>query len=206
MGTIKRFEISEIRDKYGIDTFVETGTMYGESVDFALEQGFTDIYSIEIEDVLYESAKLKYINNDNVHILHGDSSQVLPTLLSDLDKGALFWLDAHFPGADMGLRTYESCLELDYDTRLPLEQELTAIAKHSKNYKNVVVADDLWIYEEGQYGAGSMNEHAKAHNQNITKETVCGKDASFAYNLFEETHEIKKYYPDQGYLVFLPKV
>ena len=206
MGTIRRFDLNEIKDKYNTKVFVETGTMYGDGVKYAQDYNFEKIISIEIEPAIHQTATENFKNHDNVEILLGDSSKVLPDRLESITDNALFWLDAHFPGADAGLVSYESCKQMEYDTRVPLEAELTAIAKRVKTYKDVIIADDLWLYEEGSFGGGNMNDHARQHNQNITKEEIVGKDATFAYNLFEETHDIKKYYPDQGYLVFLPKL
>ena len=206
MGTIRRFDLDEIKNKYSSEVFVETGTMFGDGVEYALGFGFDKIISIEIEPAIHETASNNYKNNNKVEIILGDSSKVLPECLSSINGNAIFWLDAHFPGADAGISSYESCKQMEYDTRVPLEAELTAISKRVDSYKDVIIADDLWLYEEGAYGGGNMNEHARQHNQNITKEEVVGKDATFAYNLFERTHDIKKYYPDQGYLVFLPKL
>ena len=204
MGTIRRFDLQEIKDKYNSKVFVETGTMYGDGVDYALQYSFDKIISIEIESSIHKTAVKKYKDNDTVNIVLGDSSKVLNECINNIDDNIIFFLDAHFPGADTDLRSYDEVKLMEFNTYAPLEKELNIIPKRAKEHKDVIIADDLWLYEEGNFGAGNMNEHAKNHNQNITKEELIGHDAKFAYNLFSKTHTIKKHYNDQGYLIFLP--
>ena len=135
---------------------------------FLIMINFEKIISIEIEPAIHQTATDNFKDHNNVEILLGDSSKVLPDRLESITDNTLFWLDAHFPGADAGLVSYESCKQIEYDTRVPLEAELTAIAKRVKTYKDVIIADDLWLYEEGSFGGGNMNDHARQHNQNIT--------------------------------------
>ena len=52
MGAISRFNISQLKEKFNFSYFVETGTMNGDGVDYALQSGFDKIISIEIEDTL----------------------------------------------------------------------------------------------------------------------------------------------------------
>jgi len=204
MGTIRRFDLQEIIDKYDSKVFVETGTLYGDGVDYALGYSFEKVISIEIEPELYEKAIKKYKGNDRVEIILGDSSTVLDNLIKDIDNNIIYFLDAHFPGADSNMRTYDEVKKMKFDTYAPLEKEMLSISKRSKKYKDVIIADDLWLYEEGNFDWGNMNDHARRHGQNITKEEIIGHDASFAYELFKETHKHKKFYHDQGYLVFYP--
>ena len=206
MGSVRSFEIDKLRDKYNLEFFVETGTLYGDGIDFALANGFEKIFSIEIEKSLCEASRAKYITNNNVKIVHGDSVVELPGLLPSVTGNALFWFDAHFPGADIGIKTYRSCLELDYNTRLPLESDLTAISNRSSNYRDVIIADDMCIYEEGEYGFGNFNDHMKNHGYNVTKEEMCGKRIiPFIEEKFGDTHELKTFRQQQGYIVLLPR-
>ena len=59
MGSIRTFDIAQIKDKANIKTFIETGTLWGNGVDYALESGFDKIISIEINSQLAEKAKDK---------------------------------------------------------------------------------------------------------------------------------------------------
>lgn len=200
MGTIRRFSLMEIKGKTGIDVFVETGTLYGHGVDYALESGINKIISIEINDELADKAIEKYSQEKKVTIIKGDSSEVIPQLASTIHEPSIFWLDAHFPGADAGLSGYRDTE--NYNTRVPLEAELLAISK--RRLPDVIICDDLWLYEDGPFDCGSFDEHSRRHGHNITRKEVCGNSLNVIYQVYEETHSISKYYDHQGYLVILP--
>lgn len=202
MGSIRKFDIAEIKNKLGLDTFVETGTLYGDGVDYALTANFGKIISIEIDKTLADKAKEKYKSFPQVQIIEGNSAEVICSICSDISEPVLFWLDAHFPGADAGLKGHLD--EVDFNTRVPLETELNAI--HNRQYNDVIICDDLWMYEDGPYECGTFDEHSMRHGHNITRKDVCGSNLNRFYELFDSTHIIKKYYSHQGYLVMLPKV
>jgi predicted O-methyltransferase YrrM len=201
MGSIRKFDIKNIKEKQNINIFVETGTLYGDGVDYALSSGFDTIISIEINAQLAQAAREKYKNIPQVQIIEGNSAEVIDTICKQIQEPILFWLDAHFPGADAGLCGHLD--EADYNARVPLEKELESI--YNRNKKDIIICDDLWMYEDGPYESGTFNEHSKRHGHNITREQVCGHDLSHFYNLFSNTHNFKKYYSHQGYLVMLPK-
>jgi hypothetical protein len=206
MGAINRFNLNELIEKYNLEYFFETGTLRGEGVEYALKSNFKKIFSVEIVVKTYNEAVEKFKDNKKVKIIHGDSSKIMDSIVSQLPGNTLFWLDAHFPGADIGITTYRSCLDIDYNTRLPLEVELKAIATRVNKFKDVIIADDLWLFKDGTYGAGTVDEHCSAHGHNVTKlELAEGKDLNFANKLFNKTHNLKEFLPDQGYLVIMPK-
>jgi hypothetical protein len=207
MGTINRFEIDKLRENYKLGMFLETGTLHGGGVESALNAGFENIISIEIEPTLAAAAKERFNTNKNIDIIEGDSSKVIKEIVNSIQHNTLFWLDAHFPGADIGIRPYRDCLKYDYNTRIPLEVELTAIAARQGKFKDVIIADDLWVYKPGVYGAGEIDSHCMSHGHNITRaEIIEGRDPlSDLYKLFEQTHNIKEFNQDQGYMIFLPK-
>jgi len=68
--------------------FVETGTHYGGMIEKIIPL-FKKIYSVEINKEKYELAKEKFKDYPNVHILHGDSGEIIPK------EADLYWLDAH---------------------------------------------------------------------------------------------------------------
>jgi len=206
MGAINRFNLDELIEKFNLEYFFETGTLRGEGIEYALKSNFKKIFSIEIVEETYNIAANKFKDNKKVKIIYGDSSKIIVDLVKQLPGNTLFWLDAHFPGADIGLNTYRKCLEIDYDTRLPLEKELKAISTRTNEFKDVIIADDLWLFKEGTYGAGNVDEHCKAHGHNVTKlELAEGKSLDFTKELFSNTHDLKEFLPDQGYLVIMPK-
>jgi hypothetical protein len=131
---------------------------------------------------------------------------VLPELIKNIDEDVLFWLDAHFPGADAGRTTYRDCCDnLDYDTNMPLEAELKSIAERCDKYNDVLIIDDLWLWEEGQYGSGDVDTHCKNHGHDVTKDIVVGdKLLEPMIQPFGITHYQKRVYDHQGYLILIP--
>lgn len=81
-----------------ITNFVETGTLYGDTVQQMLPH-FPKIYSVELQTDLYEHNVKKFsaqIKKGQVTLYKGDSTEELPKILETLDGPALFWLDGHF--------------------------------------------------------------------------------------------------------------
>jgi len=201
MGTIRRFDLQNIIDKHKCNVFVETGTLYGDGVDYALQFDFEKIISVEINNELAKKAQDKYKDNPKVEIVCSDSASYLRKVHYP-ESNILFWLDAHFPGADANLAKYKD--ELDRSKNTPLECELGTIAKRKNN--DVIICDDLWLYEDWQTETGTFNEHCKRHGHDITRADLCTDGVLEKFEeLFSETHEMKKMYQDQGYIVFTPK-
>lgn len=64
----------------------------------AVKNEFRSIFSIELDDVLFDAAKRNFEGLEHVRILHGDSATVLPYVLAQVHGPCLFWLDAHYSG------------------------------------------------------------------------------------------------------------
>jgi hypothetical protein len=126
--------------KNDIRVFVETGTYMGDGVQQALQCRFDIIYSIEFYEIRFKRCEAMFKNYPNVHIIQGESGEVLPVLLEKIDEKSLFWLDAHFDvlGRD---DLYPSPLG---ETQ-PLMKELEAIQRHHiKNH--TILIDDRRIF------------------------------------------------------------
>jgi hypothetical protein len=124
-------------------TIVETGTYLGDGIkDYLASNYFDKIYSIEISNKYYLLNKNKFITNSNVEVLEGDSADVITHLINNNildDKPVLFYLDAHFSGADTGgMNICNGC---------PVLKELEAISK--RNVKgDVIFIDDMRLMGE----------------------------------------------------------
>ena len=87
-----------INDSYKIA--IESGTLIGNGT-IELSKYFNQVYTIEIDENLFNETKERFINNENIICLHGDSKIVLPKLVDDKkikNENILFWLDAHWSG------------------------------------------------------------------------------------------------------------
>lgn len=203
MGDITIFDINNILQNCNLDCFCETGTLHGHAVNFIAGYPFKQIVSIEIVDTLAEAATKRFENDARIKIINGDSSKVLKSVCeTHLNGNTLFWLDAHFPGADSLLTKYGN--EQDENTRVPLKAELEVIKTRAKNFNDVIIIDDLWLYEEGPFEWGTFNEHMRKYHNSEKREEICGQDSSFVYEMFNQTHTIQKLNNHQGYLLIKP--
>jgi len=202
MGSIRTFDIAQIRQKFEIKTFIETGTLWGDGVDYALDSGFENVISIEINEILANKAKQKYVNDSRVTIIHGSSCKVLESILSEINEPVLFWLDAHFPGADANLDVYKA--DIDAADNVPLELELAIISR--RKHKDIIICDDLWLYEDvPQSSWGTFNDHCKRYGHNISRQDLVRDGMPGVFEqLFTNTHNMSRDFNDQGFLIFKP--
>src|SRR4051812_8384691 len=102
MGRLNRFDLNRIKKDFKIDYFFETGTFYGEGVAYALQTPFDKIFSVEIIPQIAEEARNRFNHSSNIEIITSNSFSALETVLPVVKGNIIFWLDAHFPGADAG--------------------------------------------------------------------------------------------------------
>ena len=132
---IKQMTVKEYANKYGPNIFIETGTFQGDMV-YAVRSVFDRIYSIELDDKLYERAKKKFSKYNHISILHGDSADVLPEILDHIKEPCLFWLDAH----------YSAGITAKGELVTPILQELDYIFDHPVK-DHVILIDDARDFE-----------------------------------------------------------
>ena len=194
MGQLNEaIQIKNVLDFYDIKNFVETGTGQAEVVQTVVEADDSlNVHTIEVIPEIYDKNKINfsYLKDVNWHL--GTSFDILPEILPDLKGTTLFWMDAHFPGADFGLSSYGD--EKDDDKRLPLKKELETIVENRDVSNDVFVIDDLRIYEDGPFGDGNWED----------REKYGGDGIEFIEELFDETHYVVKSYNAQGSILLFP--
>ena len=194
MGQLNQaIQIKNVLDFYDIKNFVETGTGQAEVVQTVVEADDSlNVHTIEVIPEIYDKNKINfsYLKDVNWHL--GTSFDILPEILPDLKGTTLFWMDAHFPGADFGLSSYGD--EKDDDKRLPLKKELETIVENRDVTNDVFVIDDLRIYEDGPFGDGNWED----------REKYGGDGIEFIEELFDETHYVVKSYNAQGSILLFP--
>src|SRR5207248_10586708 len=107
----------------------------------------------------------------------------------------IFWLDAHFPGGHHHLARLDA--EGDPSVRLPLESELRTIRQARPGRRDVILIDDLRIYEDDQFEWGNLRQ--------IGLENIAHYNSRFLYALFADTHDARRFLNHSGYLALLPK-
>ncbi len=127
----KQKVLAEYVDKFRPPILIETGTFQGHMV-YAMMNKFEQIFSIEIDQTLYKQAEKKFMGYHHIHILQGDSSDILPKILEDITYPCLFWLDAHWSGG----KTAKGELET------PIMQELQCILNHPHANYHILLIDD----------------------------------------------------------------
>jgi hypothetical protein len=193
MGSIKRFNLKKIINEYHTEFFFETGTWRGDGIAYAAQFPFKKLYSSEIIHEIADNAKERFKSQKNIEIIEGNSTDVLNNKLAELKGNCLFWLDAHFPGAEEGLTHYNTFE--NEKVKLPLEEEIYQLASIRKEFSDVIIIDDLRIYEVGPYTYGNLPE-------GILPPKL--RNIDFVYKAFKDSYIIKKSYKDEGYLIVLP--
>lgn len=136
---------------YKLDSaiFIESGSLYGDTIQRALDCGYNTVYSIEIDDGLYKLVKGRFdeqIKNGKVKLYHGSTIDVLPNILKDIDEPVTFWLDAHLHNGDYGVVH-----------NAPVVEELSIISEHHVK-SHLVMVDDMRIIRNTSWGRGNMEQ------------------------------------------------
>ena len=112
--------------------FVETGTFGGDGIQKALDAGFTEIHSLDIDVGQIRNVRKRFKDNPNVHLYLKDSSYQLWEVIEKINEPVTFWLDAHNGFPDPNSKQKNT----------PLIEELEQIKWHPiKNH--TIMIDDL---------------------------------------------------------------
>ncbi len=120
------------------DILIETGTYLGGMIH-AQRGLFSEMYSVESGPELYKRAVERFADDSSIHILLGDSREVLRTLLPTIDKAKriVFFLDSHCPFA------YDSTAPAGV-SECPVLEELSIIFSECTHYS--IVIDDVRVF------------------------------------------------------------
>ncbi len=145
----KQQTVIEYIKRFKPQVFIETGTYKGKMV-YAVMPHVKEVYSIELDQTHFEKAQKRFAGYLNIHILQGQSGEVLPRVLKDIDKPCLFWLDAHWSGG--------STAKCEFET--PVMQELQCIFEHPRATEHIVLIDDARCFTgESDYPTLQALEH-----------------------------------------------
>ena len=90
---VKEYHLLKMANKFGLKTFVETGTRGGMTL-LNMAPHFDKLYSVEIIEPAFKKVSAK-IRNPKIKLYLGDSGKVIKEIVPLLTEPALFWLDAH---------------------------------------------------------------------------------------------------------------
>lgn len=111
--------------------FIETGSYCGEGIQAALMSGFKTVISIELSEHYYNLCKDIFKDDARVKLYFGDSTDVLPEILKDINTPCTFWLDGHWCG------DVTAC----GPNPVPLMEELQAIKNHHIKTHTILIDD-----------------------------------------------------------------
>jgi hypothetical protein len=132
---VKHLFIKWTAKRYGLKTFIETGTAYGDTVA-AVKDSFNRIYSIELDRMLFYGSIGRFFFHKNINIILGDSPKELRSIMLEIYEPCLFWLDAHWSGGVTARGKVDT----------PVIDELKAI---EGDYGHVILIDDcMHLFEE----------------------------------------------------------
>mgnify|MGYP003113064122 CR=1 FL=1 len=136
------------------DTFIESGSYLGDSIEWALQNGFDNIYSVDIDKKFIvhcysrfctESDSGKY-KDKRINLYHNSSvdffvrNEVIDVMKN---QDCLYFLDAHIH-SHKGRDTYT-----EEGQEFPILKELNIIKKHATK-TSIIIVDDIDGFE--QYG------------------------------------------------------
>jgi hypothetical protein len=133
--------INEYRTKFDIKNFIETGTFLGDTTDI-LKKYFDHLYTIELSEDLATRAKNRFKDDQNIEVIQGNSGEVLASLVPQLTKPSLFWLDSHYSSEFFYKGEYFVTAKAEINT--PIEKEIEAIL--NSDFSNVILIDDARLF------------------------------------------------------------
>ena len=196
VGALSDFDLDRLITSYGCRSFVETGTGIGRGVEFASRSGFDRIVSIEIVHKLALDVAIRFAKNHKVTIINAKSVRGLREALDEMppEVPILFWLDARFPGADYGLKSYDA--ERDETLRLPLESEIRTLAGLRDLRRDVFLINELRLYEDAAYEEGPASPDRLPLPAN--------RHLRFVDEIIGATHRIERFTRGAGHLCAYP--
>jgi hypothetical protein len=195
VGSLRKLDLKVSR----CNVFVETGTGTGGTLRHAyINGGFKKLFSIEACEETAQAAQKMFRNCKTVEIVNDTSEAALHKILPELqnEKSVLFFLDAHFVGEiSASYGGYQS--NVADSVNLPLQNELQLIHDYRANSSDIIIVDDLRIYEDGPYAKGNLPPNFA----NIPAER---RNIDFVYGIFGN-RKIVRNFDDEGYLLVLPQ-
>lgn len=126
-----RWLIRALSVRFGIRSFVETGTLEGHTAALAASI-IPVVHTIEISPAMYQKAIPECRTNANIHRHLGSSVDVIPQILAGLPQPTLWYLDGHWSG--IGKKLGPEC---------PVLQELQYLKDRPQD---VIVVDDARLF------------------------------------------------------------
>lgn len=125
---------------YKNEVFVETGSGTGAGIASAIDNGFKEIHSIEIDSGRVQLCKARFQMHPEVHIYEGASRKLLGEVMDKITKPCTVLLDAHVISWD---ETHDNKLPC------PVLEEIEIVLEHGDkhNLKHTILIDDARMFD-----------------------------------------------------------
>jgi hypothetical protein len=127
--------ILALKRESGIENFVETGTLVGDTAAWAANH-FKRVVTIENEPERHKRASERFGETANIEVIFGESPSVL-LMCFGLTTPAIFWLDAHWMGTGSGTG--------GGSRECPIMDEIAVINSGSAN-PHIILVDDARLF------------------------------------------------------------
>ena len=115
--------------------YIETGSYRGDGVDNVMKQ-YAVVHSIELSPTWYEHCYDRFKGISNVHIHLGNSKNILPEILKDINEPVTVYLDGHYSAGETAFGDEE----INGVSSNPLIGELEVLM--SREYNDIIIIDD----------------------------------------------------------------
>lgn len=133
--------VREIAEAFDLKAFIETGTYRGDTL-LGIVSDFDCLVSIELDSGLHQRARERFLDQEKIVLLQGDSSEKLPEAFDVVaGRPALIWLDAHFSGPGTARGKGNTPIIGEIETVLACATPL-----------DVVIVDDLRCFTQPHLG------------------------------------------------------
>jgi hypothetical protein len=171
-------DILKLKDEFSVNTFIETGAYMGINAELH-SQHFNEVFTCELIDEYYKTARKRLTGNKNAHVIKSHSPQFLKDFKmfyrwKKREDTVLFYLDAHFYNP-----------ELPADKRFVVLDELESLRNF--NHGILVIHD----FDNGQFG--HITYDGQPLNFDLLKEKLNNVNPNFRYytntecDVFDET-------------------
>lgn len=202
MGAIRNLDLNKWIKEYKTSIFFETGSGYGTGIFHSLQYPFQHILSVEIDEEQSLLLQKFFRFDSRVQIINSLSIDSLKKVLPQIpiNMPIFFFLDAHFPYADLGKKGFSD--EKDENIRMPLYQELLFIKEQriDKRAKDFILVDDIMLYDD--------DREYEASSQKLTMDILPKEHRNYLpkfLELFNNSHNSEILTQEQGYLILSPK-
>lgn len=138
-GALKESFLRRMRDLFGAEIFVESGTYLGNTT-FAASKVFEKVHTIEVSSKFYRKAARRFGKGRKIKLHFGDSGDLLGMILPLCKGKIMLYLDGHYDGEGSGKGVENT----------PIWRELEAIER-SGIADGVILIDDVCDFQKSRY-------------------------------------------------------